>query len=208
VFDRRRENWGYGIWFTFAVVVAVPEIVAWQWRGSPFPTISGTIGDLEYRWPGVAAIIVALLAAGVYGATRFGPPPPVAQAALHVSRGEIGAAMYFFASLVVVAVGTAVAAVATGGLDRFAVGRTLYGLIALLWLAVPSLIAWRSRRAPFPTLFEFVRNLEQRVRWLAYVFVAGLSVLLIHLALYPWPAIIPDLQRLHNGHAARQPTSP
>jgi hypothetical protein len=29
---------------------------------------------------------------------------------------------------------------------------------------------------------------------------AGIAILLIHLALYPWPAVIPDLQDLHHRY--------
>ena len=37
----RREAWGYGVWFSFAAVVLVPEFWAAFWKESaPFPTIS------------------------------------------------------------------------------------------------------------------------------------------------------------------------
>lgn len=204
--DETRENWGYGVWFTLAAVVAVPEILAASWSGSWFPTISGTVGDLEDRWAWIAVIIVAVLACAVYGAIRSGADDTHDKEEEELGDqaptilGEVTAGFYFFASLIAVAGGTAIAAVVTGGFDRFAVGRTLYGLTALLWVAVPSLSAWLIKWTPFPTLFELVRNLERKFAPLAYLFVAGLTVLVIHLALYPWPEVIPDVQRLHNAY--------
>ena len=54
---------------------------------------------------------------------------------------------------------------------------------------------------PFPTLFRTVRNLEStsasrrgRIRG------RHRAILLIHLALYPWPSVIPDLQDLHQEY--------
>ena len=54
------------------------------------------------------------------------------------------------------------------------------------------------RDVPFPTLFSTIRSLERRLRLLAYVFAAGLTVLTFHLLLYPWPSIIPDIGRTHQ----------
>jgi hypothetical protein len=225
----RREAWGYGVWLAFAVIVGVPEIWAWLSQDTAWwPTISATIGDLEHRWPGVAVFVVALIILGVYGAIRLPPvrtgvlpPPGEAQPLLTGSADlpwrtpsgrltlsdtavrELGAGAYFFTSLVLISIGTGIAAAASGGFDEFAVGRTLYGLIALLWVLLPNLMALPKRFAldvPFPTLFETMRNLERRIPALAYVVAAGLAVLLIHLVLYPWPEIIPDVQRLHKTY--------
>lgn len=80
----------------------------------------------------------------------------------------------------------------------------LYGLLGLLWLVVPGLLAFaRGKDLPFPTLFRTVSNLEDWLSerswplslgpllgWLVtYVVVAGLVILLLHLALYPYPDI-------------------
>jgi hypothetical protein len=58
----------------------------------------------------------------------------------------------------------------------------------------------RGKDVPFPTLFATMQALERRVRLAAVVFAAGIAILLIHLALYPWPAVIPDLQDLHHRY--------
>jgi hypothetical protein len=60
-------------------------------------------------------------------------------------------------------------------------------------------------------MFETVRSLERRLRIVALAVVAGLTMLLIHLVLYPWPSIIPDLKRLHvtyQCHPLKPPTQP
>ena len=53
---------------------------------------------------------------------------------------------------------------------------------------------FRTDGVPFPTLFKTVKYLQRRVHPLATVLVAGLAVLAVHLALYPWPDIA-DLAR-------------
>jgi hypothetical protein len=80
----------------------------------------------------------------------------------------------------------------------------LYGLIGLLWIVTPSALAlFLNRDMPFPTLFRTVENLEDWLRehsrpkplgqwyaWLVtYVVLAGLTILLLHLTLYPYPDI-------------------
>jgi hypothetical protein len=80
----------------------------------------------------------------------------------------------------------------------------LYGLLGICWVLVPSLIALIWGKDAFPTLFRTVNNIEELVRpwsprqipvgvalaWLfAYAVVAGLVILLLHLAFYPYPSI-------------------
>jgi hypothetical protein len=48
---------------------------------------------------------------------------------------------------------------------------------------------WFARDVPFPTLFGTVADLERRWPPVALVILAGMVVLLVHLALYPWPDI-------------------
>jgi hypothetical protein len=83
----------------------------------------------------------------------------------------------------------------------------LYGLLALLWLVIPSLIAFLAvKDPPFPTLFRTAANLEDWLRtrgwklgqrplgpllaWLvSFIILWGLVVLLLHITLYPFPNI-------------------
>jgi hypothetical protein len=228
----RREAWGYGVWLFFGVIVLVPELWAAFWGNSAkWPTISGVTGALEYDHPVLALVVVGVIVLCVYSALRYPPTRtgvlPVKDAGdggggvegdpalpyrtpiggrLTLSTSpvrEIGAGLYFGIALLVIGVCTAVAAITTDIDDEFPVGRTLYGLTALFWVVIPSLLAWPKRFAadvPFPTLFETVRSLERRLRVLALGITAGLVILLIHLVLYPWPSIIPDLSRLHRNY--------
>jgi hypothetical protein len=225
----RREAWGYGVWLTFGLIVAVPELWAAGWKDSAkWPTISSTVGDLEYRHTWVALVVVAVIVLSLYSAFRYPPtltgvlPPKDGGAGLpgdptlpYRTPGggrvtlsttpvyEVAAGLYFFGALVAIGVGTAIAAIKTDIDDEFAVGRTLYGLTAFAWVVLPSLLAWPKWLAvdvPYPTLYETVRSLEHRLRILALAVAGGLAILLIHLVLYPWPSIIPDVQRLHKTY--------
>ena len=94
---------------------------------------------------------------------------------------ELSTVIYFALALLVIIVGTTVAASTSDANDEYYVGRTLYGLIALFWIIVPSLLAWPRRFAldvPFPTLFSTVRSLERRLRVVALLVVGGMVVLL------------------------------
>jgi hypothetical protein len=110
-------------------------------------------------------------------------------------------------SLAAIAVGTWAAAHWWQDDRHFHPAYVLYGSLFLLWLVVPSAYAFLSGKdAPFPTLFRSVWNLEEWLRsrswkvgkrdlgpvlgWLVvYVIVAGLTILLLHLAFYPYPDI-------------------
>jgi hypothetical protein len=77
----------------------------------------------------------------------------------------------------------------------------MYGLIAAFWVVVPTLIAYvGGKDVPFPTLFATIQALERRARPVAVLVAAGITILLIHLAFYPWPKVIPDLPDLHRSH--------
>lgn len=222
-----REAWGYVIWFTFGFVVAVPELWAAIHKDSaPFPTISATVGHLEYHHVWVALIVTAVIVIWAYNALRYGPERTGVLPAEDGDGGregdsrlpnrthggrrmttsdtpvrEIGVGIYFAAAMAVIVVATAIAAVTSDFNDEFRVGRTLYGLIGLFWVVVPAVAAWPKKWAvdiPFPTLVDTVRMLEVRLRVVALVVAAGLAILLIHLVLYPWPSTIPDMQDLHK----------
>ena len=237
---QRKEAWGYGVWGFFGVIVFVPEIWAAKWQESAnWPTISATVGELEYWHPEVALAVVALIVLSAYSAFRYPPartgvlprhdksagaPQEAVQGddllpsrtpaggrltPSNVALPEIGAGLYFACAFSVIAVGTAIAVITTDVADEHTVGRTLYGLTALFWVAVPSALAWLpstwKRDVPFPTLFETMRSLERRLRIVALAVAAGLAILLIHLVFYPWPATIPDIQDLHRQYEQQGP---
>lgn len=233
----RREAWGYGVWLFFGVLVLVPELWAAFWGDSAkWPTISGTVGALEYDRPVLALVVTGVIVLCVYSAFRYPPDKtgvlPVRGVPAQRAGGlvgdpalpyrtplggrltrstrpvrEVAAVLYFGIALGVIVICTAIAVVKTDIDGEFAVGRTLYGLTALFWVVIPSLLAWPKRLAldvPFPTLFETVRSLERRLRILALTVAAGMVILLIHLVLYPWPSNIPDLSRLHRTYKCHQ----
>ena len=134
---------------------------------------------------------------------RSAPQKAAASPGQRTRSREISAVVYFICALVFICLATGVA-VSHYGLDEFAVGRTLYGLIAALLVLVPSILAWPKRFAidvPFPTMFGTVRSLERRLRVVAVLIVAGMTMLTFHLLLYPWPSIIPDLGRTNRLYA-------
>jgi hypothetical protein len=101
--------------------------------------------------------------------------------------------VYLGAALIAVLVPSVLVAIFSRGTTehtRWILGYVIYGLIALLCVVVPSILAYFfAKDVPFPTLSRMVANLEARVHAIGMVILAGLAVLLIHLALYPWPAV-------------------
>jgi hypothetical protein len=109
--------------------------------------------------------------------------------------GTIGIA-YFFASSAVIAGATILAdQLSSGSSERYHASYVLYGLIAVFWILVPSVVALTmGHEAPWPTLFVTIKNLETRLGPLfgslaAALIAAGIAILLLHLVLYPFPDI-------------------
>jgi hypothetical protein len=217
----RSEAWGYGVWGAMGVVVAVPELwAAAGGDDSLWPTISSTVGHLEDRWAEVALAPVALIAVAAFSLLRYRPGEVTVQAdfaavgrteqgrlarlgdaaelgitrgaslqAAQAGRREWSAVAYFGVAAAVVVAGALLAAQSG---NKYLLGYVLYSLIGAFWIAIPSWLAWRHRRdVPFTTLFLTVRCLERRLSAVALLIPAGLAILLVHLALYPWP----DLSR-------------
>ncbi len=76
-------------------------------------------------------------------------------------------------------------------MTKIEIGYVLWGSLALLLVVVPSALAYLGGKdvVPFPTAFRTVAFLARRWHWVAMVILAGLAVLVIHLAFYPWPDI-------------------
>src|ERR1022692_3705455 len=106
-------------------------------------------------------------------------------------RGRQRAAVfaYFPLALGIVAVGSLIAA--TTASDMYVLGYVLYGLFAIFVVIVPDVLAfWFARDVPFPTLARTVADLERRWSPATMVIVAGLVVLMCHLAFPQWPDAI------------------
>ena len=130
---------------------------------------------------------------------------------VHPSTFEDDQAPMWFAiaaglSLLLIGLGTWAAAQWWQDGSHFHPAYVLYGSLFLVWLVVPGLYAFFSGKDEFPTLFRSVWNLDgwlQRQSWtvagfgvgpllgwlLVFVVLAGLTILLLHLTLYPYPDI-------------------
>jgi len=229
--EARKFKWGYFVWIVALVVIGVPELIAAARSNLlPFTTISTMTGHLERHHTWVELVVVAGIVFGVFSMLKVRPRAKevsVASESGEPSRTpggrltlretpdvtgqdfdeeEAGAWFALAASLSLVFV-----AAATWATDEWAgeghnyqTAYMLYGLLAVLWLVVPSVYAFvKGKDPPFPTLFRSVGNLQDWLRdrnwpltlgpvlaWLvAYVIVAGLVILLLHLTLYPYPDI-------------------
>jgi len=213
---RRSEAWGYAVWSAMGLVVGVPEVWAAA-SGDDFvwPTISTTVGHLQDRWPVVALVPVALIVMAGYSVLRFKPASTALQADLQaigrtpqgrlvkqdvtldqlagggappmeVEFDERRVVRYFAFATIVVVAGSIFAAQSN---NRFLTGYVLYSLIAVFWVVIPNLAAYFLKKDfPFTTLFFTVRCLGRRLQVVASLVAALLVILLIHLALYPWPS--------------------
>jgi hypothetical protein len=207
------EAWGYAVWSLVALTIAVPELTAAIDDKAPWPTISGTVGELEWVWSPTSIIVVALIVFAAANAVR-NPLRHASGVEVHGRRGRTGggrftakpdhpasAALvspywYFPLAIAFVIVGSVIAAERASG--QFDLAYVLYPLIGFWCLIVPSLLAlFRAWDVPFPTLFLTIANLERRLHFVGLVVLAGLVILLIHLAFYPWPDISHVLQTHH-----------
>jgi hypothetical protein len=202
------EKWGYGFWLFMGLVFGVPE----SWAGlanPPWPSLTDTIGHLDTIWPPTRVIVAAVVVIVAFYFVRV----PVSQpGSLIYTQGGLGrgtgagvgrtyngrlsrtpgdispvpALVYIPLALGVIALGSVIAAVASD--DYWVLGYVIYGLIAVFLVIVPNVLAyWFAREVPWPTLLATITSLERRWRPAAVVILAGLVVLLFHLALYPWP---------------------
>jgi hypothetical protein len=208
-----RERWGYVVWGSVAVVVAIPELGAAIWERGPWPTISGTIGHLEELWSPTAIFPVAVIV--IAGAHIFrytsADRPQAADAERTVGGRTVRAGLreqatadatadtgrwgsvYLAGALISVFVPSVLVAIFSGDTTehtKWILGYVIYGLIAVFCVVVPSILSYFfAKDVPFPTLFRTVADLQARVHAIGMVILAGLAILLIHLALYPWPAV-------------------
>jgi len=227
--DNSRLLWGYIVWGAMGAVVALPELLAAvASKDVPFPPISGTIGYIEYWHPEFALLGIGVLVWAAFHAVRVSSPtitriPPAAPQGDHavtapvatkgelvrIPGGRLSVAntfqplhprIYIPAALGLVGVAFAIVRIARPD-DKYLLGEVLYGTIALVWIAVPAWLAYKHGRwVPYATLFRTIQDLESHFRAAAIVVGAGILVLLVHLAFYPWPASIPDIQDLHKQY--------
>jgi hypothetical protein len=202
------ELWGYVTWGISTVVVVVTECLAAFSGHVPWPTISAKVGHLEYAHSWVALIVVGVIVCVAYQVIRY--PLSAATADEQVTKGTVKRTSrgrlrrtgpkqddlpwwLILFGLLIVGLGSFVTAEFDS--DRFVLAYVIYGLIALLFVLIPSALAfWCARDAPFPTFYRTLSDLEIRCHVLAVTVVIGLVILLIHLSLYPWPSVFHQLK--------------
>lgn len=189
------EKRGYWLWVPLAIFIAVPEILAALSKhlknAIPWPTISNMTGHLESMKDWVALIPVAIITMVAYHVASYPSERKEAGRALRRGKEEHpkelprGGVYVVF----VLAAGAATGFIAyAAGVSKYRLGYALYSVLAVLGIVIPSFLSyWRGEILGAPPLFQTIADLQKRLHWVAVVLVAGLVVLLIHLALYPWP---------------------
>jgi hypothetical protein len=217
-----RRRWGYVVWGVALGFVFVPEILAaipLTESQLPFPTISATMGHLEYvhaEWEIAPTALIVLVLFSLLrtprGADRtpggrltFADKDPQRAYDDGVVR-DLWFALRALAVALVVAGGTLLAYhywpnqyVGGRKLPNYRVAYVLYGSIGLFWIALPTIQSLaRGKDAEFPTLIRTVQNAEdwvsdhlgKPVGWLlSFVLLWGMVFLLLHLTFYPFPNI-------------------
>jgi hypothetical protein len=165
------------------------------------PTISATVGHLEARWNFVALIVVALIVIAADQTSRSARVarlrrrrPKTGRFTMSPARTandfqELSPYFYFPVALTVVVGGAWWIIEASN--DKWVRGYVIYGLIAVLFVIIPSVMAaFLKTDVPFLTLFRTIDKLERHWHPASLVVLTGLVILLIHLAFYPWPDIV------------------
>lgn len=198
----RVEKNGYRFWGPVVAAILVAEVLGaladWLHRRTildvKWPTISSTVGHLETQSPILAAFVVGTIAAVAFEVVTYPARRRAAGRAVYhrVHREQPTRYYDWWVVLAIVVIGTALA-VGAFHWNKYEVGYTLYGLFLVFGIVVPAALAYFvGRVVSFPGLIFTVRKLERRLHWIAVVIIAGLSILLVHLALYPWPDLVQD----------------
>ncbi|WP_157535117.1 hypothetical protein [Nocardia inohanensis] len=202
---RSVEFWGYLMWGLAGVAIAAPELASVFGLAS-WPTISNTIGHLQTEHPWVRLVVVfVIVVIGYYAVPQLlfhpEPSPRVVAGQPTTAGGRVtrsdGPVTLLGAGYLFTAAGTYVFGILFAAADRamdadaYLGPYVLYGLIALMWVVVPSILAmFFGKDVPFPTLFRTIGFLERRAHFIAAILLGLLVILLIHLAFYPWPRVV------------------
>lgn len=105
---------------------------------------------------------------------------------------------YFPLSVAIIAF----ASLAASQLDNpWALEYVMYGLIALFGIVIPTVLSYLHTDLPYYNALATLRALDKRLHLVGYVIAAGLGILFVHLAFYPWP----DFGRTHAVWAGNSP---
>jgi hypothetical protein len=221
---------GYLFWGPIALVIAVTELLAVggvqraiEWILDrditiPWPTISTTIGHLQDVSSPVAALVVAVIAAVAFHALTYRKPGQQTRQGRVMPRDHSEPKPLRFYNwklglfLTALAVIPGFWAAYSNPENKYLLAYLIYGAFLVYGVLIPSTVVYLSgKEAQFPTLFFTFRSLRDLKPWIGKALgaglAAGLAVLVLHLALYPWPNITNDSNRyagLKAGEARRK----
>jgi hypothetical protein len=198
--DLRR---GYRFWgFVISLILLIELAGAargWLERHDfvtiPWTTISEMVGHLEDLWPGTAVFVVAIIAPVALYA--LGPLESERRSPLgrwHAGSPP-GKRLYWYSAWFVLVISSAVGVLAVLIFeDDFVRAYFIYGTLFAVGIVIPSLLVLAfDREVGFPSLFVTISHVRRRHDWKAWLattaLAAGLAILVIHLAFYPWPDI-------------------
>jgi hypothetical protein len=184
----------------------------------PWTTISGMVGHLEDIWPVSAVFVIAIMAPAVFYALAPRDAPAPAPGGHRSETGRLylrtppGEPLSWYTAWVVFILSAIVGTIAVLVFDdNFVRAYFIYGALFAFGIVFPSvLVLLGHREVPFTSLFVTARALRQQRNWIAWLATvaisAGLGILLIHLAFYPWPDITKAPVR-YAGLTAREARS-
>jgi hypothetical protein len=164
----------------------------------PWTTISGMVGHLEELWPAAAVFVVAIIAPAAFYALAPAQASRAPRSRLgrrYVASPPAEDPLPWYRAWVVFVLSALVAVLAVSVFDDdFVRAYLIYGSLFFFGIVVPSfLVVVLGREVGFTSLFCTISQLRQSGDWKARLatvaLTAGLAVLAIHLAFYPWPDI-------------------
>ena len=194
---------GYRFWGVVILAILLVELAgaAAHWLNDkigvkiPWTTISGMVGHLEELWPTTAVFVVGLLApAAFYALTPIDSQrrSPLGRVTIRQPSEQ---PVEWYSARVVFLLSALVGAIAVGVFeDDFIRAYFIYGALFVFGILVPTFLLLAKRRdVGFTSLFVTIGHLRQNRDWKARLVTialsAGLAILAIHLAFYPWPDI-------------------
>lgn len=203
----RPQRRGFAFWLPVGLVFGAVELggaLSGAFRNFiPWPTFSTTIGHIEDGASWVGVIVVGVIAMVAYRAakhdskedrTPHGRVIPLTVRHSEIKQLDIKAPVQAFRyDWPFVFTATALVTFAVNRFwsdDKLVLGYSIYGSLLVFGVVIPSLLVrFAHRDARFTSVWIPVEVLRKRFPVTPYLLVGGLAVLVIHLALYPWPDI-------------------
>jgi hypothetical protein len=205
--DEQRRALKY--WLPIAVAIGAVELLgalSGAFRNAiPWPTISSTIGHLEEGASWVGVVVVAAIAMAAYQATRGEPQERgggedgVDEAPIEKFERQTPVIPFHHGwPSVLLATGLVALVVHFVNDAKYALGYAIYGSFLVLGILIPIAFLRRTGKTTgFPSLLVGLKGLSKFVPGTYMLVIAGLAILVLHLALYPWP----DLTRESASYA-------